>query len=252
MKAIKSTTQTNLSVFEDGAVFSPPHDTNGRVLPPSMWDIDWGLDLGVAKARADELIQKHDGESDHHYSLKLASIIFLEQTFWGLVDEKSILCEVRELKYRPDLSATLVINNDHNGNSIPQIRYSVCIECGDLSYRNKIEDLLNNLDYDIVIWIPYPPSMSSQWHYLVDVPFLSNMVAAPNSCENPTPYVYTGGMLTVAQVKRKKYVAKYTSFGFEDECSDIIRFLLFFKKQAFLTLFKVDEGTSNKSLGVSD
>lgn len=244
MKAIKSTTQTNLSVFEDEAVFFPPRDTNGKVLPPSMWDIDWRLDLEMVKADVEKLIQKHDGESDHHYSLKLASIIFLEQFFWGLVDRKSILCEVRELKYRPDLSATLVINNDHDGNGITEIRYSVCIECGDLSYRNKIEDLLNSLDYDIAIWIPYPPPMTSQWRYLVDVPFISNIITAPNSCEN-LPYVYTGGMLSVAQVKRKKYVAKYTSFGFDDKCSDIMRFFLFFKKQAFLTLFKTSEGVSN-------
>lgn len=189
-----------------------PKNATGHCLNPHNWDFDFEMDF---KAALTIFRKKHPGpqgrESERHYLLKLASMVYVSQVH----GDTTFIREVTDDKYRSDVYCRL-----------PE-GITIRVECGDLTYRDKIEYLLNTIETDVVIWVPYPEK--SQMHYFADVEFLYRCVHQKTNPEPEFPYSFGSGSIICAHLNEQKYYATYAALWPDDDAG-IIPFYTFYRK----------------------
>jgi hypothetical protein len=193
-----------------------PKNPSGEHLNPHCWDFDFIMDIDAAiEGFKQSHPLKQGKESEHHYLLKLASMLYLSQMFGDM----PFLREVTEDKYRSD-----VYCQTHNN-------LTIRVEAGNLTYRDKIEYLLNTLKTDIVVWVPYPDA--DQGHYFADVDFINRCLRQRNVPERDFPYAFGTGNIIAAKSGERKYYVTYAAFFESDHNDTIIPFFEFYRKAIY-------------------
>jgi len=191
-----------------------PKNAMGQCLNPHCWNFDFEMNF-------DEAIEyfrlkhpsKQGKETEKHYLLKLVSMVYLSQMFGDM----PFRMEVTEDKYRSDVYC-----------EVPHNHLTIRVECGDLTYRDKIEYLLNTLKTDIVVWVPFPDK--AQMHYFADVEFINRCLQQNKNPEPDFPYGYGAGNIIAAKWGDKKYYIPYGMLFESNHNSTIIPFYEFYRK----------------------